>query len=82
MTRSRRTRTRRQLAREVDDLRDGGEYPPLTLAEIFVSFGEDAPDPVPVDQERRLYRVNGEVKQLPRGIVEKLLGDGSGRDEP
>lgn len=68
--------TRRQLERAVDDLRDDGGYPPLTLAEIFSSFGEDAPDPDPVDPDRRLYRVNGEVKQLPRGMIDRLLGDG------
>lgn len=65
------------LERDLADLdhTETGDYPVLSLA-VLISDK----DIVPVDRERRLYRVDGEIRQAPR-VLDSGPRAGERRDE-
>lgn len=53
------------LSRDLEDLdhAETGDYPVLSLAVLLSDK-----DVVAIDRERRLYRVDGEIRQAPRAL--------------
>lgn len=64
----------RDVRRRLDDLQTegppGGDYPTVSLADLLAAAEDDAIELA--NEDRRLYRVNGHVREVPRKTLEVL----------
>ena len=70
--------TKRNIERRLDQLSNGEDYPTAGLCQLLSTAMND-PDALDVvDADRRLWRVDGEVKRVPQATLDILRGDGEG----